>query len=62
MGTNVTLCLFGTDAGKLTKFFDGLSVGGQVTTRLERQAWGDQYGSFVDKFGVQWMVNIGAEQ
>jgi len=28
---------------------------------LARQAWGDEYGSFIDKFGIQWMVNIGAE-
>jgi PhnB protein len=60
-GTNLTLCLFGTDAVKLKTFFEGLSAGGQVTTPLARQAWGDEYGSFIDKFGIQWMVNIGFE-
>jgi PhnB protein len=60
-GTNMTLCLFGTDAGQLKKFFEGLSAGGRVTMPLARQAWGDEYGSFIDKFGIQWMVNIGAE-
>ena len=60
-GTNMTLCLFGTDAGQLKKFFEGLSAGGRVTMPLARQAWGDEFGSFIDKFGIQWMVNIGAE-
>jgi PhnB protein len=60
-GTNLTLCLFGTDGGKLKTSFEGLSAGGQVTTPLARQAWGDEYGSFIDKFGIQWMVNIGSE-
>jgi PhnB protein len=26
---------------------------------LEKQAWGDEFGMCVDKFGVAWMVNIG---
>src|SRR6476646_6020055 len=38
-GTNMTLCLFGTDAAKLRTFFDGLSDGGEVTTPLAQQPW-----------------------
>jgi PhnB protein len=26
------------------------------------QAWGDYYGAFKDKFGVQWMVNYSPPQ
>lgn len=26
------------------------------------QAWGDYYGAFRDKFGVQWMVNYSEQQ
>ncbi|MFI7000402.1 hypothetical protein [Nocardia sp. NPDC050175] len=35
-----------------------LSVGGTVTLPLEKQAWGDEAGSLVDQFGINWMFNI----
>ena len=25
---------------------------------LEKQVWGDEFGMFVDPFGVAWMVNV----
>lgn len=31
---------------------------GSITEQLARAPWGDTYGSFVDRFGVSWMVNI----
>jgi PhnB protein len=27
---------------------------------MEKQMWGDEFGMCVDKFGIGWMVNIGA--
>ena len=30
----------------------------KVTMPLERQVWGDEFGQFTDKFGIQWMINI----
>jgi len=29
---------------------------------ISDQAWGDYYGSFKDKFGVQWMINYHKEK
>jgi PhnB protein len=26
---------------------------------LEKQMWGDEFGMCVDRFGVDWLVNIG---
>ncbi len=46
---------------RLTEYFNKLSAGGKVDMRLEPQAWGDKFGSFTDKFGVHWMVNISKE-
>lgn len=46
---------------RLRGFWNGLSDGATVTTPLERQMWGDDYGSLVDRFGVTWMVDIGTE-
>lgn len=57
-GNNLQISLSGDDAQALRGYWDGLSDGGQVVMPLERQMWGDDYGLVVDKFGVQWHVNI----
>ncbi|WP_432543963.1 VOC family protein [Kineococcus sp. SYSU DK002] len=54
---NVALCLTSDDATQLRAWFDGLAEGGKVTTPMERQVWGDEYGALTDRFGVDWMVN-----
>ncbi|MEP6787819.1 MAG: VOC family protein [Acidobacteriota bacterium] len=40
-----------------TRLFNGLSAGGNVTMPLQKTFWGAFFGMFVDKFGVNWMVN-----
>ena len=61
-GTNVTLSLMGDDEAVLRSAYEKLSVGGEITMPLEKQMWGDVYGSFTDRFGIVWQVNIsGAE-
>ena len=45
------------DRPKTIELFGKLSAGGTVTTPLALQPWGDFYGKFTDKFGVQWMLN-----
>ncbi|WP_301176408.1 VOC family protein [Actinomadura geliboluensis] len=56
-GNNVAVFLGGDDAG-LRGYFEELSAGGTVTLPLEKQSWGDEAGSLVDRFGITWMVNI----
>lgn len=58
----VDLTLGGSDEPKLRKFFEGLSEGGQIIMSLEKQFWGDISGMAVDKFGIEWMVNISAKK
>lgn len=58
MGDNIHMSISGTDEAMLTKFFNGLSVGGKIDMPLGKQFWGDTYGQLTDKFGVHWMVNI----
>ena len=58
VGDNVQLCFVGTDLGRMTKIFDGLAEGGTVGMKLEKQFWGDTFGSLTDRFGVHWMVNV----
>ena len=47
----------GPDSAEQAKqIFDDLTEGGKVTMPFERQFWGDDYGSLIDKYGVSWMV------
>lgn len=39
------------------RLFEGLSKGGSVEMPMADQFWGDYFGSFVDKFGIYWMIN-----
>ena len=39
------------------RLFNGLSAGGKIEMPLQDMFWGAYYGSFTDRFGVQWMVN-----
>lgn len=61
MGNNISMSIVGSDEKLLTKYFNGLSKGGKITMKLEKQFWGDVFGSVTDKFGVNWMVNIGSD-
>ena len=55
----VTLSLGGTDEAEMRKIFDKLSEGGKVMQPLEKMFWGDIFGSLTDKYGIEWMMNIG---
>jgi PhnB protein len=56
-GNNVHISLEPDTKAETKKLFDALSAGGKVTMELQDMFWGAYYGSFTDKFGVQWMVN-----
>lgn len=57
-GSAITVSLSG-DEEVLREYFAKLAEGGKVGTPLEKQMWGDEYGDLVDRFGVNWMVNLG---
>lgn len=63
LGENFSMSLNGLteDTEKLTEIFNKLSADGQVIMPLAKQFWGDTFGQVTDKFGIQWMVNIGAQ-
>ena len=62
-GDNVSVSLSGgpQDAEQLRGWFAGLSEGGQVKQPLEAAPWGDEFGMFVDRFGINWLVNIAGQ-
>lgn len=61
-GNNITVSLSGDDADELRGYWEQLSDGGTVSVPLEKQMWGDEFGTCQDKFGIGWMVNIGQPQ
>ena len=58
----VSLTLGGTDEARLTEVFTELSAGGSNIDPLQKQFWGDIFGAFTDKYGVNWMINIEAKK
>lgn len=54
----MSISLSGDDEAELSGWFKALADGGTVTVPLERAPWGDTFGMLVDRFGVQWLVNI----
>ena len=56
-GNNVYICLDPDTRAEADALFAALSDGGTVQMPLQEMFWGDYYGSLVDRFGVQWMVN-----
>ncbi|WP_380165088.1 VOC family protein [Jannaschia sp. R86511] len=47
------------DAEELRRCWAALVDGGQVQEPLAVAPWGDEFGTLTDRFGIQWMVNIG---
>ena len=57
-GNNFNMSLSGDNEAELRGYFEKLAAGGTVTMPLAKAIWGDTFGMCVDKFGVQWLVNI----
>ncbi|MEW6702758.1 MAG: VOC family protein [Bacteroidota bacterium] len=58
VGNNVHISIHTESREEADKLFNGLSAGGNVEMPMADQFWGDYYGSFADKFGVQWMISF----
>lgn len=57
VGTNSYIHLELDSGEEAERVFDGLSAGGAVEMALTRTEWAEQFGTFRDRFGVQWMVS-----
>lgn len=58
VGDSVSVSLSGDDHAELSGYWDTLVDGGTVTVPLEQAPWGDTFGMCVDRFGINWLVNI----
>ena len=56
--SNISVSLSGNDDAELRGYWDKLSGSGTVALPLEQAPWGDSFGMCVDRYGVNWMVNI----
>ena len=57
-GNNISISLSGDNEAELTAYYEKLSNGGTVTMPLEKALWGDTFGMCIDRFGINWLVNI----
>ena len=58
-GATVSMALGGDDEAELSGYFHRLAEGGTVTMPLGDAPWGAKFGAVTDRFGIDWMVNIG---
>ena len=56
-GSTVHISLHPDSKEEADRIFRGLSAGGRIEQAIGDAPWGDYYGSFEDKFGINWMVN-----
>jgi len=61
-GTNISMSLSGDNDAELRGYWEKLLEGGSITMPLEVAPWADAFGMLVDKFGINWMVNIAAKK
>jgi PhnB protein len=57
MGNNFYISIEPETAAEAERLFAALSDGGRVEMPLQKTEWAESYGSCVDRYGVQWMVN-----
>ncbi len=57
-GNNVYISLNLDEKEEADRLFAALSEGGKVEMPMQDMFWGDYFGSFTDKFGVQWMIAV----
>lgn len=59
-GNNIYINLEPDTIDEGRRLFEALSKEGQIEMPFEMQFWGDTFGSLIDRYGVQWMVNVAA--
>lgn len=60
-GNNVYIAIQADSEEEAERLFNRLSEGGEVEMELQKTFWGAYFGSWTDKFGINWMVNYDYE-
>lgn len=56
-GNNMHISIEPETREEAKRIFDALSAGGNISMPLQEMFWGAYFGSFTDKFGINWMIN-----
>jgi PhnB protein len=57
-GNNFSVSVNTDSREKADHLFNSLSSGGKITMPMAPTFWGDYFGMFEDKFGVNWMISF----
>ncbi len=57
-GNNMSINLEPDSIEEGRRLFTALSDGGTEVSPFDKMFWGDYWGSFVDRYGIRWMVNV----
>jgi len=61
-GNNFSISITTDTKEKADFLFNALSKGGKVTMPLNTTFWGDYFGMFTDKFGINWLMSFNKNQ
>lgn len=56
-GNTIALSLNCDSEEGLNDAYASLSAGGQATFQPQKEFWGGMFGTLVDKYGVEWLLN-----
>ena len=57
-GNNFAVSISTDSKQEADRLFNGLSAGGSITMPMDKTFWGDYFGMFTDRFGINWMVSF----
>lgn len=61
-GNNMHICVEPETRAEAERLFNALSAGGKIDMPLEDMFFGAYFGSFTDKYGINWMINCVAKK
>lgn len=61
-GNNFSISITASSKEEADRLFQGLSAGGNVTMPMDKTFWGDYFGMWQDKFGINWMMSFNENQ
>jgi PhnB protein len=60
-GNNFSISVGTTSRDEAQRIFEALGQGGQITMPLQQTFWSELFGMLTDRFGINWMVSLDAE-
>ncbi len=57
-GNNFSISVLVESKSEADRIFNALSDGGAIDMPMEDTFWGAYFGMLVDKFGINWMINV----